>query len=394
MQGRVTDDVGTPVADARVQAFPLRAPATPLVTHTDERGEFVLHGLMPETYRVAVRATHHEPAEQSPVAPGSNALRFVLTPRGAISLRVVTPTGDIVRAYRVALRRWFDAPPNPPQIGAVPEVPERLVRLGPGGERLTMPDLPNGLFVCEVEADGAAKTLSRVIDNRRDPALPPPARWHDVEVVLGPGATLRGRVVDEGGLPLAGATVMTMPDGTQPDSPLFRLLSAALPTRITARTARSDVDGQFELVHLAGGEYQLHVEHPDACREIVRNVQLPASGELGLPAIRMTRGALLSGRATADGRIAGQIKVVLTSVDNSQRGGVRLEATTDNQGRYRMPARVPPGEYVLRGAVVDAAEPEAQIARQLLQMQRSSTTVSVPPGQSSVERDIDLPPDR
>ena len=79
---------------------------------------------------------------------------------------------------------------------------------------------------------------------------------------------------------------------------------------------------------------------------------------------------------------------------NGQRGGLRLEAVTDSRGDFRLPARVPPGEYVLRGAVVGGAGPEAQIAQQLLQLQRSSTNVSVPPGQALVQRDLDIPPAR
>lgn len=73
--------------------------------------------------------------------------------------------------------------------------------------------------------------------------------------------------------------------------------------------------------------------------------------------------------------------ILTTATPTGRAGGLRLETTTESDGGYRLPRRVPPGEYVLRAAVVEEnTEPEAQIGRQLLQLQRSSTNVSVPPG--------------
>jgi hypothetical protein len=111
-----------------------------------------------------------------------------------------------------------------------------------------------------------------------------------------------------------------------------------------------------------------------------------------VPPIHVVRGAVVSGRATVGGRRAGQIKVVLMEADAGRQGlTTRLETVTDAEGGFRLPRRVPPGTYELRAAVVGAAEPDSQILRQLLQLQRSSTTVVVPAGQAVVERDIDIP---
>ena len=70
---------------------------------------------------------------------------------------------------------------------------------------------------------------------------------------------------------------------------------------------------------------------------------------------------------------------------------IRLEAVTDADGAFVMPRRVPPGDYDLSATVVGTAA-ETQIIQQLMELQRSATTVTVAPGQRHVERDIDLPP--
>ena len=120
-----------------------------------------------------------------------------------------------------------------------------------------------------------------------------------------------------------------------------------------------------------------------------------AGQSTAVPDVLLPRGASIEGRVTVDGRVPGQAKVILTSAAASGRSdGLRLETVTEPDGSFRLPRRVPPGEYVLRSAVVSNAEPEAQIARQLLQLQRSSTNVSVPPGLLRVVRDLDLPSDR
>jgi hypothetical protein len=153
------------------------------------------------------------------------------------------------------------------------------------------------------------------------------------------------------------------------------------------------------LPRLALASYQLEVDHEQACRTVVPGLHLDDAGERILPAIRLPGGAIVTGRATVDGRIAGQMKVQLSS---RVRAGtppgtplgafaIRLEAVTDPDGAFVMPRRVPPGDYDLRAAVVGTAS-ETQILQQLMQLQRSATTVTVAAGQRHVERDIDLPP--
>ena len=209
------------------------------------------------------------------------------------------------------------------------------------------------------------------------------------------GAALRGRVLAEDGRPLAGASVRTQPNGAAPDSPIGQLLQGSLPDRRTLTEVRADSEGSFVLSDLAAGAYQLFLQHSDACGLVVADLVVTAGQTTTVPDLVLPRGASIEGRVTVDGRPPGQAKVILTTAATGGRNsGLRLETVTDPDGSYRLPRRVPPGEYVLRSAVVSNAEPEAQIARQLLQLQRSSTNVSVPPGLLRVVRDLDLPSDR
>ncbi|MFO1030276.1 MAG: carboxypeptidase-like regulatory domain-containing protein [Planctomycetota bacterium] len=394
LTGTVADDRGQAVPEARIEAWQLRPGAPPLVAHSDAAGAFVVHGLLPtESYRLTVRAVGHEPAEQQPVAPGTAGLHFVMVPYSSLSLGVTTPDGQTVRAYRVAVRRWFEG--SPARLGALPELQEQFVRLGPGGDRFEIRGLPRGMLVVEVETAGFAKTFSAPIDNRLDPALPPRPRWQNVDLVLAAGASLRGRVLAEDGRPLAGASVRSQPNGAAPDSPIGQLLQGSLPDLRTLTEVRTDREGAFVLPDLAAGTYQLFLQHPEACAQVVPDLVVTAGQSTTVPDVLLPRGASIEGRVTVDGRVPGQAKVILTSAAASGRSdGLRLETVTEPDGSFRLPRRVPPGEYVLRSAVVSNAEPEAQIARQLLQLQRSSTNVSVPPGLLRVVRDLDLPSDR
>jgi hypothetical protein len=392
LAGVVQGADGAPIANARLEAWPQQPAGEPSFATSDENGRFDVLGLAAGSYRLRAAARGYEPQEQRELEPGRGDVQFVLHEQGTLRVRVVAPDGTTLRNYRLGLRRSF--PEQNDQIAAVVEVPDQRVRLDAATDFAELRGLPTGRFRCQVEAEGFAKTLSDEVVNQREPGTPSGPQQFAITVTMSPGATLRGRVVDDAGRPLAGAVVATQAKGTLPDSPFTRLLAGALPERITAtRTSAAD-DGTFVLPLLALGDYQLLVEHEDACRTTVPDVRLDRVGEHTLPPIVLHAGATISGRALVGGRATGQVQIVLTTLPNvSRRDAMRLETITDASGAWRLPRRVPPGTYELRAAAIGTTEPEAQIFRQLLQLQRSSITVVVAPGQRQVERDIDLPSD-
>lgn len=390
VSGLVVDDRGQPIAGARIEVWPRRQGDEPSFAASDDDGRFVVPGLSPGSYRLRVGARGFEQHDEPEIASDRADLHIVLAARSRLRVRVTGPGGDVLRRYQLTLRRVF--PEQGHQLAAVLDVPEQRVQLDGLTDHALVDDVPVGLFVCQIDAEGYATTRSSVIDNSRAPGAPATPRMLEVDVVMSRGAALRGVVLDEAGRPLAGAQVVTHGDGAIPDSPLFRL-TGGLPERITARRTTTAADGSYLLPLLALADYQLVVDHPDACRVIVGGLRLEREGERTVPPVRLPTGAAISGRVTVGGRIAGQVKVVLTTPVATPRGpdSVRLETATDADGRFRLPRRVPPGSYELRAAVVGTAAPEAMIFSQLMQLQQSTTVVTIAPGQSAATIELDLP---
>jgi hypothetical protein len=391
----VTNQRGEPVAGAQLEVWPQQTSASPVSGESGDDGRVEIMGLAAGTNRLRITAEGYESQDLLAVVSGSADLRIVLARRATLRVRVLTPELQVVRSYQLALRRFLTDQAG--SIGHVADVPEQRVRLDGLTDFAVLTGVPLGVFKCQVIAEGWAKTLSEVI--KFEPIEGGGAGEQSIDVVLSAGATLRGRVLDEEGTPLAGASVATQVDGATPDSPYWRIIAGAVPERITSMRVTTDAEGHFVLPRLALASYQLEVDHEHACRTVVPGLHLDDAGERILPAIRLPGGAIVTGRATVDGRIAGQMKVQLSS---RVRAGtppgtplgafaIRLEAVTDPDGAFVMPRRVPPGDYDLRAAVVGTAS-ETQILQQLMQLQRSATTVTVAAGQRHVERDIDLPP--
>jgi len=420
LSGSVRTSTGLPIANAQIEAFPNKPDLPSLLAFSDERGAFVVHGLRPGPHTIRATAKGFAQKEAADVRPGQ-LVQLTMAPQNRIQVTVRTPTGRLLQRYRLNLRRFFPKDPAAPlddlavrvgTIGSIHEVSGQRVRLSGAEEVAEIHGVPDGIFVCEVVADGFAKTLSAPIRfpipadqgpapapdtvEARDPAwlalaLPPGAAQR-VEVVVTKGARLRGRVFDSAGAPLEGALVTTQPAGTLPDSPMLRIMQGWTPKRITVRSQRTDADGRYALETLGLAVYQLQVEHPDACRTLIRNIDCRQPGEQILPPITMASGSLVEGLSTVGGRIVGQMKVVLTTPNTAPADTtIRLETVTDGEGRYRFDRRIPPGEYVLRSAITGGSHPDSEIFNQLLQFKQSSKNFVVPPGQDVVRVDLNLP---
>lgn len=396
--GTVRTVTGAPIADARIEAWPKQAKLPPLVGFSDGRGAFAVHGLRPGKHRIVATARGFAKREQAGVDT-SEPLALTLQPQNRVHVTARTPTGAVLRRYRLALRRFFpkdlDAPLDEAallqgQIGAMHQVPERRVRLDNATDHAEIQGVPDGTYVCEVEADGWAKTLSLPI--RFPLADAGPGALQRIEMTVSRGAILRGQVLDEAGQPLSGATVTTQLVGTMPDHPVLRALQRSVPARISRQTVATDARGWFTLARLAAARYQLQITHPDACRTFVRDLDCNLPQERTLAPIVLPSGALVQGTAKVAGRIAGQMKVILTTPQDAPADqSIRLETVTDGEGRYAFPRRIRPGSYVLRAAVVGGDQPDAEIFQQMLQLKKSSTTFTVPQGRDVVEQHLNLP---
>lgn len=391
IRGRVVDASNQPIAEARVQAWPEKTSSPPFAAKSDREGAFVVANLAQGSYRLHAEAPGFLASEPATVKAGDSDVSITLPRAASVRLRVREADGTIVRRFRVGVRRVL--PDRGAQLAFVAQIPDRSVALDPATDALVVEGIPIGIFVCQVECEGLATTFSMPFEvHRTGDNL---VELQDVEVLVTPGATLVGQVLDEAGRPLAGASVTTQPDGADPDHPLWRVLAGAAATRATTRTVTTDEEGRFQCKLLALADYQIEVQHPDACELRATGIRLDSAGTRVLAPLRPFRGAVIAGRVTIGGRTAPQVKIVLTSPSNpgGRDNGLRLETIADAEGHFRLPRRVPPGMYELRAAVVDTASPETRHFQQLRQLQRSATPVVVPTGQDRVERDIDIPTD-
>jgi protocatechuate 3,4-dioxygenase beta subunit len=386
LAGVVVDERGSPVAGAVVEAWSAQ-PQRPLSVRAADDGRFEILGVGSGAHRIHVRAAGHHPHDEHAVEPGRVDLQIVLQRQNRLRVRAETPSGATLRSYRLAVRRWF--PEAPEQLAAAPEVPERRVRLDGFTDAAEIEGLPAGWFCVQIDAEGWARTFSAPIDNTGRGA-----RDLAVVVAVTPGAALHGRVTDARGQPLAAADVHLEPAGHAVDNPFVRMFAGAFPHRATVGHTRTAADGSFSFERLSFASYQLRIEHPEACREIVPIPDLDRVEHRTLPPIALHDGAIVRGRIRNPP--PGQVKVVLTSLPAAAAAAaaIRVEAIADADGTYCLPRRLPAGEYELRAAGLGTAEPEAQIFQHLAQMKRSATRLVIAAGQRLAEHDLDLSTDR
>lgn len=223
--GTVRDEAGAPVSGAEIRAV-VRG-GRPYAARSESDGTFLLD--VPPG-RVLLGASHPDFA---PVLLGVLEAR-----RGGWSLL------DAVLAPGVAVTGTVGNADGP-----LPGARVRLQRLGPGadagfhypaahadaGGRFAFPHVASGEHVLAADAEGLAGRTLRLAVDAAGPALV-------VDVRLGAGVVLEGRVADAAGRPVAGVSIL------------------ARDPRAGEIRARTGEDGAFRLEGLSGLEIALSVE--------------------------------------------------------------------------------------------------------------------------------------
>ena len=396
IEGRL-DPAGRPLGAVQITVYP-KAAEPPFRGTVGSDGSFAVQGLREGPHLVQVAAEGFQPVERDLVAAGTRDLVIALAPRGRAAVRVLDARGQVLRQYRLAVRRWFDT--NGGQIGMVRDAPDRVVKLDPPAEFAFLDGLEDGEFVFQIDAEGHVATLSPPV--RIDAAT----RYGEVTAQLHRGGALTGVVTDSLGRPVAGARVTTQPDGAAEDNPVWRMLAAMTPDRITRTETTTAADGSFSLRPLAHARYQVAVEHADHCRAVRAGVVITEDRTETLAPVRLIRGCSITGRAHAAGKPAQQVQVVLTPLLADPETGTpiaptrqgsadetsvaRVEAVSGQDGRFVLPRRVPPGVYELRGVSLLGSDPGADAFAKILQMKKSTVRIEIGPDQESAEFDVRL----
>jgi protocatechuate 3,4-dioxygenase beta subunit len=257
--GRVVDAAGKAVAGARVVAagdvnattFALEeagregSPAT--ATTTDAEGRFALAVSDDAPFHVVfASAEGHGVAVKPAVAAGADVV--LALPRATALVGTVTDRdGKPVVGARVRVLMLFDAMKAEREATSGAGGAYRVANVPPTGDSRAELEFLASAWV-EVLADGYAPAFLDA------PPLPPSAAETRLDLVLSPGITVHGKVVDEeSGAPIEGATVDLQSTEEWQIQPWVRRVSLSSPYAPRSLARRTTgADGAYRFEHVPG----------------------------------------------------------------------------------------------------------------------------------------------
>ncbi len=291
VRGRVIDAAsGDPVAGAEV-ATGFGRPAGAV---TDESGEFECTDITADdlyVHTLNVRVSHPAyPTARTNVVVGSRSpepITVLLSREAMLSGRVETPSGtplaDVSVYYEV--RGMAPEAYHNPVRGLAARTNElgEFALPAPDGTRhlIVRPQV----FLVVEPPDFATERIGPL----RYPEVG--SAWPELEVVVTPGVSVTGRVLDGDGDPVSGASIALVPEFEGEVKGLLTRLSA-LPRN---ETARSGSDGEFRLSHVAAGSYRLLVAAPGYASASLDGIDVADAD--------VSRDVVLESGTTVEGRV-------------------------------------------------------------------------------------------
>lgn len=289
LSGIVVDDLGRPVAGARLEFSAVERSASPGVFETYDDGTFDMPWINPDhTFIVDVSAAGHTNRRIAGVRPQSG-LRLVLDRRGEVLGRVINTQGEPVSNIRIA---WL-SPRLPPAF-------EDYQREQMAWKALVAPD--GGFTLTDVDA-GAIDLYVAAEGYERPEAIrfeiPPGGRSALKVIRLSAARSIAGRIVSSDGQPIRGATVSWLLDS-----------SLGFPGgRETPTKSDTDNAGQFTLRGLPDRPFQLRVTdnlHANALYSELRVDDFPR--DLIYNATSRIEGRILTPWSCADSAISAAVR--------------------------------------------------------------------------------------
>jgi len=281
---------------------------------TDADGNFELGGLAPGPYRLGVFQAN-EMIERTLEVEAPGNVDVALPPAGTLRGRVLdAATGTPVRAFAFSVEPVADQPRG--RRGG-PSGVQRGEQSEDGTFRVTV---PVGTYRVTVGAMGY--TASEPLEVNVTEEGPAP-----LDIPLGRGISVTGRVTDEAGLPVAEADVMIVGEE------LERMRRRATP-RVGPGHAKSAEDGTFTITGVEAGQPQMTVRKPGY---VPFRRSLQADGPLTVD-VKLVRGLSLPGIVTRNGKPAAGAQI---SASTSAIGGEHQNAVSGEDGRFVLTGLVP-----------------------------------------------------
>jgi len=347
VEGRAVDPDGKPVAGVRIVVHPadpmamgggtrLFTTARIRQTVSDETGFFRAEDVIPGTIELQAMATGFQDTEikNLEVRAGQElkGVEVVLAPGAVIEGRVLSPSGQ-------------------PVIGAEVSVAEsnqsfslrRATSDGDGHYR--MEGVAPGTRTIQAEHKGYRRSV-RELEVR--------AGENSLDLRLEGGVEVSGRVLEEGGTPLASARVQLREGWSSWNQP----------------SATSGADGSFTLTGVADGTYRLLAEKEGYARSREGQELTVAGSSVGGIEIKLTSGGAIVGQLSGlDFTELSQVRVWLVNAGR-QSGQVAPDGTYRidhvEPGDYRVLASLPGGSRQAEGQVtLEPGAPEARLDLEL-----------------------------
>lgn len=364
--GKVVDESGRPVANARVDAtsYSSQNPSRGTTTST-ATGQFVVEDLAEGTYVLVVTAENYALKRENRINAGESEVNVVLAALGTVTGRVSSKkNGQPIKSFTLEVRKPL---PNGTLTRTGKE--SRNFRSDDGSFSWKGFD-PNSNYVILASAPNHASNLSQVF------SVTGSGTTAGIDIVLSEGASIHGFLVDpKTKNPIANATV-TSHENQFLENPLAQMLGSLMPQDPSQVTARSGPDGSFRLEHvMTGTPQQLEIQAEGFTPKFMKDISPIEGGTVELGQVFLSAGASVGGVAndTLGQPIAGGQVVVRSLAPQTI---YVKNARTDSQGRYSF-KHLPPGDYQIS---ITVGSGEANIFATLGQNRKFRQNISLKEG--------------